>query len=328
MEFALQVAGLEWPQLRDVAQMAEGLGFDAIMVPDHLVAEGPERQRNPQYLSYDPMIELAVISEATKKVRIAHLVLCNLFRHPAITAQSLTTLDRLSGGRLLAGLGTGWTESEFRMTGMPFPDIGTRLRMLDEALHCIRALWTQDGASFEGEFYRLTEASLAPKPIQTPHPPFLLGGGGKGLLRVAAKYADVVNIISDAGRPGYIKLANVAKLGNDSFRSKVRFLREEARKLGRDGNAIRISNTNFSTVLADSPASAQAIAESMAPLFHTTAEGMLQSPLALIGTPEQCVAELKRRRREWDLSLVAFSFNGQDTLQRLGEEILPHLRVA
>lgn len=325
MEFGLQLAGLEWAQLRDVAQAAEELGFQALLVPDHIVAEGPERQFDPHHLSYDAMVVVAALSAATKMARIGHLVLCNLFRHPVITAQGLTSLDRLSGGRLIAGLGTGWTEREFRMTGIPFPDIGTRLRMLDEALSCIRSLWTREETTFPGEFYQLRDAILWPKPVQQPHPPILLGGGGRGLLRVAAKHADIVNIISDAGKPGYISLANVAKLTDESFRAKVRFLREEAQRHGRDGRAIQISNVIFTTLLTDSPAATQSVAEGMAPMFNTTPEGLLHSPMALVGTPEQCIAELKRRGREWELSQVIFSFAGEDAMRRLAQEVLPHV---
>jgi len=325
MEFGLQLAGLEWPHLRDVAQAAEGLGFETLLAPDHIVAEGPERQINREHLSYDAMVTVAVLAEATKKARIGHLVLCNLFRHPAITAQSLMSLDRLSGGRLIAGLGTGWTESEFHMSGMPFPEIGARLRMLDEALTCIRCLWTKQETTFTGEFYHLRDAILWPKPVQQPHPPILLGGGGRGLLRVAAKHVDIVNIISDAGKPGYVSLANIAKLTSDSFRAKVRFVREEAQQHGRDGGTIKISNAVFSIVITDSPAATQAMAEGMAPMFNTTAEAMLQSPMALIGTPEQCIAELQRRRREWDVSQVIFSFVGEDVMRRLAEHVLPHV---
>ncbi len=325
MEFGLQLAGLQWSQLRDVAQAAEGLGFQALLVPDHIVAEAPERQINREHLSYDAMVVVAVLSEATKKIRLGHLVLCNLFRHPAITAQSLMSLDRLSEGRLYVGLGTGWTESEFRMTGIAFPEIGPRLRMLDEALTCMRSLWTREETTFDGEFYHLRDAILFPKPVQQPHPPILLGGGGRGLLRVAAKHADVVNIINDTGKSGYISLANVAKLTNDSFRDKIRFLRAEAQKHGRDGRAIRISNVIFSTIITDSAAATQSMAEAMAPMFNTTPEGIMQSPMALIGTPEQCVTELKRRQREWDISQVIFSFMGDEPMRRLAEQVLPHV---
>ncbi len=325
MEFGLQFGSLDWQQLRDAAQAAERSGFEVLVVPDHLVAEGPERQVDPSYLSYDPMVRVAILAEATSTARIGHLVLCNLFRHPMVTAQSLNSLDRLSGGRLIAGLGSGWTEREFRMSGIPYPPIAERLRMLDEALQCLRSLWRDEETTFVGEFYQLNEAKLSPKPVQQPHPPILLGGGGKGLLRLAAKHADIVNIISDAGKPGYISLAEIAKLTDESFRSKVRFVREEAARHGRDGAAIRISNVIFAAVLTDSADATQATAEMMAPMFQTTPEGLLHSPMALIGTPEECVAELQRRGRDWEVSQVIFSYSGEDMTRRLATEVMPHV---
>jgi probable F420-dependent oxidoreductase len=326
MEYGLQIANLDWQQLRDRAQAAEELGYSVITVPDHIVMEGPERSYDPHHLSWDAMLMVGVIAEATKTAQVGHLVLCNLFRHPIITAQSLTSLDRLSGGRLIAGLGTGWTEREFKMSGLPFPDITTRLRMLDEALTCLRSLWTNEETTFEGEFYRFDKCILWPKPVRQPHPPILLGGGGKGLLRVAAKHADVVNIISDAGKPGYIKLENVAKLTDDSFTSKVAFLRAEAARHGRDGKSIRISNMIFTVILTDSPAATRATVEGMAPMFNTTPEGMVRSPLALIGTPDECIAELRRRQKEWDVSQVLFGGAlDAGTQRRLAEEVLRHV---
>lgn len=326
MEYGLQLANLDFQKLRDRAQAAEAQGYSVVTVPDHIVMEGPEKSFDPHNLSYDPMISVAVIAEATKKVQVGHLVLCNLFRHPVITAQSLATLDQLSGGRLVAGLGTGWTEREFKMTGLPYPDITTRIRMLDEALTCVRSLWSNEETTFRGEFYQLDGCILWPKTVQQPTPPILLGGGGKGLLRVAAKHADVVNIISDAGKPGYIKLENVAKLTDEAFTSKVKFLRDEAARHGRDGSKIRISDMIFTTILTDSPAATRATAEGMAPMFATTPEGMLRSPMALIGTPDECVAELKRRARDWDVSQVLFG-GGIDAhvQQRLAEEVLKYV---
>jgi probable F420-dependent oxidoreductase len=325
MEYGLQLVNMDFARLRDVAQAAEGLGFGALLVPDHIVAEGPEHQFDPHHLSWDSMVVVAVLAEATKRARVGQLVVCNLFRHPVITTQSFNSLDHLSGGRLIAGLGTGWTEREFNMTGIAFPEIDARLRMLDEALDCMRRLWTQEETTFSGEFYRLKDAILWPKPVQKPKPPILLGGGGKGLLRIAAKHADIVNIISDAGKPGYIKLANVAKLTNDRFREKIQFLRDEAKRLGRDPRAIKISNVIFTTILTESPAATRSMAEGMAPMFNTTPEGMLQSPMALIGTPEECIRELKRRQKEWDLSQVIFSFPGDDQMRRLAGKVLPHV---
>ena len=323
MEYGVQLMNLDWPRLKEMAQAAEELGFDTVMMPDHLVYEGPERMVDAGHLSYDPMIRAAVVLEATRRVRVGHLVLCNLFRHPAVMAQSLTSLDHLGGGRLFCGIGTGWTENEFRLTGIPYPDMPTRLAMLDEALTVMRSLWTQERTTFAGTHYRLTDAFLHPQPRQKPHPPILLGGGGKGLLRVAAKHADVVNIIAEVGAAGYISTAETARLTDEAFRAKVRFLRSEAARHGRDGAQIRISNVAFTTMLTDSPAATEAACQALAGFFRIPAAAVPQSPLALVGTPEAVAAEISRRRREWDVSQMVFSIQTVEQMERLAREVLP-----
>jgi len=269
-----------------------------------------------------------VLAEATKKIRIGHLVLCNLFRHPAITAQALMTLDRVSGGRLIAGLGTGWTETEFQMTGIPFPPIAERLRMLDEALACIISLWTNERTTFAGEFYKFDDAILWPKPVQQPRPPIVVGGGGKGLLRIAAKYADYVNLIPDAGKRGKISLENVKRMTDQSFREKADFVRQQAKRLGRNPDAIHLSNFVFTHAITDSRDATRKTAEMLGPMLGQTPEGILGSPMSLIGTPDECVVELKRRAKEWGVSQFIFStFMGMDekTIRRLREDVIAHV---
>jgi probable F420-dependent oxidoreductase len=328
MEFGVQLGNLEPAQYRAHAQTAEALGYDAIVFPDHLVNEGPDRQLDPKSKAYDHIVMAAAVIEATKKIRVGHLVLCNLFRHPSITAQSLMTLDRLSNGRLVAGLGTGWTETEFKMSGIPFPPIAERLRMLDEALACILSLWKNETTTFDSEFYHLKDAILWPKPIQQPHPPIVIGGGGKGLLRLAAKYADYVNIIPDAGKRGYISMEVARKMTNDSFREKIAFLREEAKKLGRKPETVRVSNFVFMTMITESKEASRKNAEMMAPMFNQTAEQLLASPMILIGTPDECVTELKRRAKDWGTEQMIFTGEvGQNEklLRDLHEKVLAHV---
>lgn len=199
--------------------------------------------------------------------------------------------------------------------------------MLDEALTCTRSLWTQERTSFAGEFYHLDEAILWPKPVQQPHPPILLGGGGKGLLRLAGKHADAINIISEVGTKGQITLENIAKMTDDAFKSKVRFVREEAQRHGRDPQRIQVSNVIFNLFITDSPAGTQAVAQNMAGMMGTTPEAACRAPLALIGTPEECIAELRRRRDAWDVSQFVFSFPDADltTIRRLAEDVLHHV---
>lgn len=328
MEFGIQLGSMEPAQYRANAQAAEQLGYDLIVFPDHLVNEGPERQFDPKSPAYDHIVMAAAVIEATKKIRVGHLVLCNLFRHPAITAQSLMTLDRLSGGRLVAGLGTGWTETEFRMSGIAFPPITERLRMLDEAMTCMLSLWANERTTFDGEFYKFKDAILWPKPIQQPHPPIILGGGGKGLLRLAAKYADYINIIPDAGKGGYVSLQELKRMTDNSFQEKVRFIRDEARRLGRKPDAIRVSNFVFATIISDSREAARKTAEMMAPMFGQTPEGVLASPMTLIGTAEDCIAELKRRAKDWGTQQVIFTgavAQDQSLMRKLREDVLAHV---
>jgi len=328
MEFGIQFGGLEPAQYRAHAQTAEALGYDLIVFPDHLVNEGPDRQLDVKSRAFDHVAMAAVVMEATKKIRVGHLVLCNLFRHPSITAQSLMTLDQISNGRLLAGIGSGWTETEFRMSGIPFPPITERLRMLDEAIQVILSLWKNDRTTFDGEFYHLKDAILWPKPIQQPHPPIILGGGGKGLLRIAAKYADYINIIPEAGKRGHISMEVVKRTNDKSFRDKVSFVREEAKRLGRKPDAVRISNFVFATIISDSKEATRKSAEMMAPMFQQTADDLLASPMLLIGTPDECIVELKRRAKDWGTSQMIFTGEvGQNEkmMRDLREKILVHV---
>lgn len=323
MEFGIQIGSTEFDELKDLAQAAENLGFQVAMLPDHIVYEGPEKQVDAGWLSYDVMIRAAVMLQATQRLQVGHLVLCNLFRHPVITAQSLTSLDRLGGGRVFCGIGTGWTETEFRMTGIPYPDMPTRLAMLDEALTVMRSLWTAERTTFAGRHYTLTDALLHPKPSRVP--PILLGGGGKGLLRLAAKHADVVNIIAEVGAPGYISTAKAAALTNDAFRAKVRFVREEAARHGRDGAAIRISNVAFTTMLTDSPAATEAACQALAGFLGVAPATVPQAPLGLVGTPDEMAAEIRRRQREWGVDQVVFAVRDQALIERLAREVLPQV---
>jgi probable F420-dependent oxidoreductase len=262
---------------------------------------------------------------ATRRVRVGHLVLCNLFQHPAMTAQSLATLDHLSGGRALAGLGSGWTETEFRMTGIPFPPIGERLRMLDESLTCIRGLWQDRPFTHDGEFFHFEEADLTPKPVQKPHPPIVLGGGGKGLLRVAARHADVLNVIAEVGHRGHISMEGASRLDDDATRAKVDFVRAEAARAGRDPQSIEISNFAFVMMLADSAEASRTMREAMAAGFGVSAEAVTHAPMTLIGTPEEMVAELRRRAAVWEVREVVFQLQDEAAVERFAREVMPAL---
>lgn len=325
MDFGLQLAALPARDLVEMARSAEAAGYASLYVPDHWAYErqgggGLDDGAN----AWEATTLLGALAAATTKARVGALVLCNLYRHPATTAQAICTMDHLSGGRAQLGIGSGWTKAEFDMMGMEFPDVKPRLRRLEEAVQIIRSLWTEDRTTFAGEFYRLQDAFIVPKPVTTPHPPIMLGGSGKGLLRIAARHADHVNVIADAGRAGTILMSEVAKLTEDGFKAKLDFVRTEARAAGRDPDAITFSSTIFIPMITDTEAAAHEFAAGMSPMLGMTPEQMTRMPMALIGTPEQCAAELRRRERDWGTRHYIMSgFGGPVLAERFAKEIAP-----
>jgi F420-dependent oxidoreductase-like protein len=163
---------------------------------------------------------LAAFAAQTKRIRVGVMVTGNTYRHPAVLANMATTIDIISQGRLDFGIGAGWNELEHTAYGIPLYAPGERLRRLAEACEVIRLLWTETAPSFEGKYYQLKNAYSEPKPVQKPHPPFVIGGGGeKVTLRIAAQYADIWNF---AGGPvetfvhkNEILDAHCAALGRD-----------------------------------------------------------------------------------------------------------------
>ena len=134
---------------------------------------------------------MAGLSAKTEKIRIGTLVICNSYRNPALLAKTLSTIDHISNGRLEIGYGAGWMEPEYKAYGYEFPSMGTRLKMFEEGLHIMKAMFTEKRATFEGRHYKINEAICNPKPVQKPHPPITIGGSGeKIMLKLVARFAD------------------------------------------------------------------------------------------------------------------------------------------
>lgn len=176
---------LRYAQDTDAEEAFGGFWLFDHFVPINGHVEGP---------CLDGWTLLGALAAATRRVRLGLMVGCNGYRYPAVLAKIATTVDQVSGGRLDMGLGAGWFETEYNMYGIPFPPPAQRIRELDEACQVLKLLWTQELADFEGKYYTLRAARHEPKPVQQPHPPFFIGGGGEQLtLRVVAKHADYYN---------------------------------------------------------------------------------------------------------------------------------------
>lgn len=176
----------------------EDHGFDWISVWDHFYAADASISADggvtSGYECLEALTTHAALALGTTRVQCGSLVYCAGYRHPAVLANSIATLDQLAGGRVSLGLGAGWHQGEYAAYGIPFPPVGVRMRILDEAIQCIRLLFTEDVANFEGEFFQLRDARCEPKPVQARLPIVVGGGGEKVTLRIAAQHADAWNL--------------------------------------------------------------------------------------------------------------------------------------
>jgi F420-dependent oxidoreductase-like protein len=211
-----------WEELLALWHDIDNLGYDSAWVFDHFVPIFSD----PTGTCLEAWSTLAALAMATRRVRLGVMVTGNTYRHPAVLAKVATTVDIISGGRLIFGVGAGWFELEHREYGIPFHTTGGRLSRLDESLHVIKLLWTQDRANFNGKHFKLTDASFNPKPLQQPHPLILIGASGENIaLRIVAQHAQMWNSF---GSP-------------DAFRTKIQRLEEHCRRVGRDPATIEKS---------------------------------------------------------------------------------------
>ena len=175
-----------WDRYRRAVQLVEELGFDTVWNSDHLLpASGPDDGAR-----FETLTTLGAMADATTRVHLGALTFGNLYRDPVTLAKSATTVDHISGGRLELAIGAAWGEREFRAYGLPYPDLSERYARLDESLQIVKSLWAQPRTSFVGQYYRVDNAPCEPKPVQSPHPPIIVGGvGAKALhIRGQARY--------------------------------------------------------------------------------------------------------------------------------------------
>jgi F420-dependent oxidoreductase-like protein len=255
-----------------VAQEAEAQGFRSLWLYDHFHTFHTPKQE----ITFECWTGCAALARDTQRIRIGQMVTCNSYRNPALLAKMASTVDTLSHGRLELGIGAGWYENEYLAYGYPYPSTRERLQRLQEAVQIILAMWTQDEAFFEGQYYQVRGAINQPKGVQKPHIPLLIGGGGeKVTLRLVAQYADACNIGGD--------IANI--------KHKLDVLKQHCEEIGRDYNTIR------RTTLIDYCAIAETEEAAIAKLTMEERNNLDELlPESLIGTP----AMIRERLREYE----------------------------
>jgi probable F420-dependent oxidoreductase len=174
----------------DGAKEIEGLGYSTLLLSDHLVDQ------------FAPFSALGVAAGVTSRLRLGMFVLNNDLRHPVVLAQELATLDQLSDGRLEIGIGAGWNRPEYDSAGIAFDSSGTRIERMSESVSVLKSLFASGPTSFGGRHYKINGFADLPRPLQRPHPPLMIGGGGVKTLSFAAREADIIGLAPRAIRPG------------------------------------------------------------------------------------------------------------------------------
>jgi F420-dependent oxidoreductase-like protein len=294
--------GVPFATIRERAQLAERCGFHSIWFVDHLWSRGL-----PDLDHLEAWTLMSATAAVTERLGIGTLVLCNSYRNPAFLAKMASSLDQVSNGRLLLGIGAGWMEEEYRAYGYPFPSARVRIEQLDEALTIIKLLFKEQRASFQGKYYAVDQAVNNPKPVQKPYPPILIGGAGeKHLLRVVAEHANIWNCPNNA--------ATVLD-------HKLEVLKRHCAAIGRNPADIEVSEQCV-VVLGRT---AQDLQNKMR--FAKRALGTVFDidKTALRGTPDQLIDAIHARSRQGvTFFLMLFGdLNQPETIELFAQKVAP-----
>jgi probable F420-dependent oxidoreductase len=270
---------------REKARKIESLGYSTLYIPDHFGDQ------------WGPIVGMTIAAEATTTLNVGSLVFDNDYRHPVVLAKEIATLDLATEGRVEFGIGAGWMKTDYDESGIPYDPPGVRIDRMVEGLAVMKQLWRDGSATLDGRHYTITGAHGLPRPAGPTSPKIVIGGGGRKVLSIAAREADIVgvnpNLSSGAVGP------EVAESSKASFyRDRISWIREAA---GDRFDDLELQCLTFMVQFTDDRKQAY---ENLAPLFGLTPEEAMDVPIALAGTVDEIVETLEQRREEYGFSYV------------------------
>jgi probable F420-dependent oxidoreductase len=277
----------------ELARKVESHGYSTLTMPDHFDDQ------------LAPVPALMAAADATETLRVGALVWDNDYKHPVVLAKELATIDVLSGGRLEIGIGAGWMATDYAQAGLPYDSPKVRVDRFAEGLAVIKGAMSGEAFSFTGQHYTISDFTGTPQPLQVPCPPVLIGGGGKRVLSIAAREADIIGI-NGTMTAGVVGPDAIATMTADAVDDKVAIVRAAA---GARLDAIEMNVRAFMVRVTDDRHTAM---QQIADFVQVDLAFIEESPFALIGTTAQIVEDLLRRRARWGFSYVIV---GADTIE-------------
>jgi F420-dependent oxidoreductase-like protein len=296
----------QWDRILGVAGLIEDAGYDSIWVYDHFHTHPVVMQES----TFEAWTLIAALAAITTRARLGQMCTCALYRPPAMLAKITSSIDVISGGRLDVGIGAGWSKGEFEAYGYRYPSDGERLDMLEETVQVLLAMWTQDQAGFVGRHYSVEGAINRPKPIQKPHPPLWIAGGGeKRTLRIVAEYGDFSNFGDNL----------------EEFRHKSRVLARHCEEVGRPYEEIGRTIHRMSVIGSDEPDLRRKL-DIAAERRHCTPDEFVGENFAV--TVPQAVEEMGRFTDEGCAEMILYFYDlGEgDSLELFASEVIPQLQ--
>jgi probable F420-dependent oxidoreductase len=308
--FGVQLSSLPAESWREQVRAIESLGYATLFVPDHF---------SPAL--WDPTTMLGGVAAVTETLKVGTLVYGIDYRHPVIYARQAATLQLMSNGRHEFGLGAGWMVEDYEWAGLEYERPSVRIKRLDEALTIIRSMWSNETTTFSGEHYQVTDVPLNLEVDSAAPPQILIGGGGRKLLTVAGKHADIVGI-NPMLPEGRITPEAALDLAPERMVEKLGWLRAAAEDAGRDFDDIELNGLVFMAAVTDDPKPAY---EMIAGNFGLSLEQIVDSPLLLVGSPAELVDKLEQRREQTGVSYLVIQGDDMAQLALFAEHVVAPL---
>jgi len=312
LKFGLDLTIWPWEyesfdEIVELAQLAEKLGLDSVWMSDHLMYTVPNKG------SLEVFASLSAVAARTKKITVGTKVVCAPFRHPALLAKTGATVDVISEGRFILGVGAGWYKSEFEAFSFPFD---RKASMMQETVEIVKMLWEKPTADYDGEFYKIRDAICLPKPVQKPHPPIWIGSSGPRMLKLTAELGD-----------GWV----IPNPTVEEYRQKLKIIKEHAKKIGRNSEQIEAGYYAYASLSSSSEKAWKIAEEQILPERRRAINPDLSledlERICIVGDPDEWISRIEEYVKTGaDHIIVKIVPTNRENLRLYAEKVIPNFK--